>query len=81
MRDWVFRKTSSNNPAACSEVILLPVIVPDNFKEIADLVEKKREAIVNNEDTSLQDRAIDDLIYGIYGLTDEESSLIENYYQ
>ena len=81
LMDWVFRKTSSNNHAACSEVILLPVIVPDNFKEIADLVEKKREAIVNNEDTSLQDRAIDDLIYGIYGLTDEESSLIENYYQ
>lgn len=80
LMDWVFRKTSSNNHAACSEVILLPVIVPDDIKAIEELVERKREAVVSNQDASKHDQAIDDLIYGIYNLTDAERSLIDNYY-
>ena len=34
--------------------------------------------ILNNEDISILDRQIDQLVYQLYGLTDEEIALIEN---
>ena len=78
--DWVFRKTSTNNHVACSEVILLPVIVPKEVQSINSLVAKRKVAVIDSADTSNFDKALDDLIYDVYDLNSEERALINLYY-
>ena len=76
--DWVFRKTSSNNHASCSEIILLPVVLPDDLSKLNQLV-MKRKSTTGSEISALDER-INDIIYNTYGLSLEERKLIQNYY-
>jgi Alw26I/Eco31I/Esp3I family type II restriction m6 adenine DNA methyltransferase len=83
LMDWFFRKTSTNNHIGGYEIEQLPM--PDfntnleNCTEITILVNQILSTKKENpaEDTSEFERKIDKLVYGLYGLTDEEIKIIE----
>ena len=78
--DWVFRKTSTNNHLNMYELENLPI--PEIKIEEASLITlvdrilaaKKKDP---NADTSALEAEIDQLVYKLYGLTEEEIAIVE----
>lgn len=80
--DWFFRKTSTNNHVNGYEVEQLPIRLPTPTQEaaIVTLVDKILSAKKLNPkaDTSNLEREIDQLVYILYELTDEEIAIVED---
>ena len=79
--DWIFRKTSTNNHLNMYELVEIPVPyadVQDRDKVIGVVDEiiaaKKKNPEV---DTSVLEAQIDQLVYKLYGLTEEEIAIVE----
>ena len=79
--DWLFRKTSTNNHCNLYELVDLPIphAKPEQQKSIIELVDKILVAkkADNAADTSAMEAEIDDLVYALYGLTEEEIKIVE----
>ena len=79
--DWLFRKTSTNNHCNMYELIDLPVPNASELQQqaIIALVDKILTAKKQDfsADTTALEEKIDELVYDLYGLTDEEIKLIE----
>ncbi len=58
----------------------LPIAVSNNQKQIEDIVTTvlKAKRLNNNADTSTQEKEIDELVFDIYGLTEEEKEIVRN---
>lgn len=80
--DWLFRKTSTNNHCNMYELIDLPVPNASELQqqEIIDLVDKILAAKKQDSsaDTGALEEKIDELVYDLYGLTEEEKNIIRN---
>lgn len=79
--NWIFKKTSTNSNVNCYEIENLPVPTIDSSNahlaaEIKDLVTKIL-ATNNQDDIKPLEKKIDQLVYKLYGLTDEEVKIIE----
>ncbi|MEI6744741.1 MAG: N-6 DNA methylase [Methylococcaceae bacterium] len=77
--DWFFRKTSTNNHVMGYEIEALPIPkIPETeqqpFIELVDKILADKKA---GNDTSALEREIDRLVYGLYGLSDEEILIVE----
>ena len=79
--DWFFRMTSTNNHVSGYELEQLPIPSMDSNhrEELTGLVDSilKEKDEDPNADVSELESQIDALVYGLYGLTDEEVSAIE----
>lgn len=83
--DFIFRHINSNTHVSAGELNSLPYPIasePNNglLEKIADLVDqitKQKESQVNL-DTSGEEGEIDQLVYQLYGLTDEEIKIVED---
>ena len=80
--DWYFRKTSTNNHVNIYELEQLPIPIAsaDQQKPIIVLIEEIMRKKKNNPsaDISSLEREIDELVYKLYDLTEEEIAVIEN---
>jgi hypothetical protein len=56
----------------------LPIVLSENQKPIIDLVDKILFAKVNNNNTAILEKKLDEHIYSLYNLTDKEIEIIEN---
>ena len=56
----------------------LPIVISENQQPIVDLVEKLLSAKTNDEETILLEESINDLVYQLYDLTEEEISIIKS---
>jgi tRNA1(Val) A37 N6-methylase TrmN6 len=79
LMDWYFRKTSTNNHVNGYEIEALPIPkIPETeqqpFIELVDKILAEKKA---GNDTSALEREIDVLVYGLYGLSEEEIKIIE----
>lgn len=80
--DWLFRITSTNNNVNIYEIENFPIPkITDENKNLADkiinLVDEILKAKEQNKDTSGLENQIDEIVYKIYNLTDDEKSLIK----
>lgn len=81
LMDWYFRKTSTNNHVCGYEIEQLP-ICGENTPEarsiavLADAIiaAKKQDPTASTAD---EERQIDHLVYGLYGLTEDEIAIVE----
>ncbi len=81
LSDWLFRKTSTNNHCNMYELIDLPIPHANESQEqhIIALVDKITDAKKADRmsDTSKLEAEIDELVYQLYGLDEEEIRIIE----
>ena len=79
LMDWYFRKTSTNNHVNGYEIEALPIpkIPADQQQPFITLVDKILADKKAGNDTSTLEREIDGLVYGLYGLSDEEILIVE----
>jgi len=80
--DWIFRKTSSNNHVGGYELKQLPIKVDSDTTPyesiISQILEQKSHDY--NADTSALESELDNLIFKLYGLKENEIQLIRNNY-
>jgi len=85
--NWIFKKTSTNSNVNCYEIENLPIFeitdkedltkrIVSFSKEICELYDKKTSKTISTEVVVLE-KKINDLVYGLYGLTPNEINLIE----
>lgn len=79
LMDWYFRKTSSNNHVNGYEIESLPIpLDTSRQQEISSLVSQiltlKAEGVADTRDL---EEDIDQIVYKLYGLSDEEIRLVE----
>jgi len=81
LMDWYFRKTSTNNEVNGYEIEQLPICKNISIEQqpFIDLVNQILTSKQSNPsaDTTALEREIDVLVYGLYGLTEEEVGIIE----
>jgi Alw26I/Eco31I/Esp3I family type II restriction m6 adenine DNA methyltransferase len=79
--NFVFSKTSTNSNVNGYEVDNLPIVIADHAKQqsVARLTSRVLAAKQRNgeADTNALEREIEQLVYGLYGLTREEIDLVE----
>ncbi len=79
--DWTFRVTSTNNHVNIYELNNLPIKNPSSaeqeriVKQVDDILKLKAKDA--DADTSAMERKIDELVYKLYGLTEEEIAIVE----
>ena len=83
MFDWQFKRVGIFLGHAYEwkkqyvELVSIPKISPEQqqpFIDLVDIILKKKE---NNEDTTAEEQAIDQLVYKLYDLTEEEIKVVE----
>ena len=79
--DWYFRKTSTNNHVNIYELEQLPIPIASAEQQkpvivLVDEIMRKKESNPNADILEIE-REINKLVYGIYGLTEEEIAVIE----
>ena len=78
--DWFFRITSTNNHVQGYELEQLPIpsMTAGNRRQLTQIVDRILKAKSANPaaDTSNDEDTIDRLVYGLYGLTDEEIAAV-----
>ena len=78
--DWFFRITSTNNHVQGYELEQLPIpsMTAENRRQLTEIVDRILKAKSANPaaDTSDDEDAIDRLVYGLYGLTDEQIAAV-----
>jgi hypothetical protein len=79
--DWIFRKTSTNNHINIYEIeqIPIPMVTAQQEDEVVEVIQeilaaKKADPTA---DTLELEAEIDQLVYKLYGLTDEEIAIVE----
>lgn len=81
MLDWIFRVTSTNNHVNIYELNNLPLCKAseEQKKSITSLVRQIMDLkeTDNNADTSADERAIDLLVYKLYGLAYDEVKIVD----
>ena len=82
LMDWIFRKTSTNNHVGGYELQALPfpATIPKKTEEVISLLVSKilKAKEINPEnDTHALEREIDSQIYVLYGLTAQETVIVE----
>jgi Alw26I/Eco31I/Esp3I family type II restriction m6 adenine DNA methyltransferase len=79
--NWIFKKKSTNSNVNCYEVANLPIIStnPTQRSKIVAIVNKilAAKAADPKADTSTLERRIDEIVYSLYGLTEEEIKIVE----
>jgi hypothetical protein len=84
--EWYFNQIGTTTGMGTNrwkkyKIELLPIKVPtsDEQAEVETLVNQIVEAKKNNPsaDTNLLEQQVDELVYGLYGITEEETRLIE----
>lgn len=77
--NWIFAKLSTNSNVNGYEVYNLPIRKGKSEEKIAALAAKITAAkqAGPNADTAALEREIDRLVYGLYGLTEDEVKIIE----
>jgi hypothetical protein len=76
--DWYFRKTSTNNEVNGYEIEQLPIpSIPPAQQPIISLVNEILTLKKSNQPTEALEKEIDMLVYGLYGLSEEEIGVIE----
>ena len=80
--DWLFRKTSTNNHVNIYEIEQLPIPLASDLtmNRIIEIVSKiinlKKQNHLSN--TTILEAEIDQIVYKLYGLTEDEIAIIEN---
>ncbi len=74
--DWYFRLFNSNTQVASGELNRIPIPL-HNTRTLCDTVRNVLEKRAQGMDTTEEERAIDDEVYRLYGLTEEEVALVE----
>ena len=74
--DWYFRLFNSNTQVASGELNRIPIPL-HNTRTLCDAVRNVLEKRAQGMDTTEEERAIDDEVYRLYGLTEEEVALVE----
>lgn len=84
LNKFIWRRKFSDGKALFPKVkksqlieIPIPKVIFDEQKPIIDIVEIIIEARKQNQDTTSLEAEIDQLVYGLYGLTDEEIKIVE----
>lgn len=83
--DWFFRKTSTNNHVNGYEVESLPITKNYNNKELEEITKKMINLIADDTNITKEKQgfiniyqdSIDEIIYNIYGLTQNEKLIIK----
>ena len=79
--DWLFRITSTNNHLNMYELVTLPIpqTSKENIAPIINLVDKilQIKRVDADANTSVIEAEIDKLVYQLYGLTEEETAIVE----
>ncbi len=82
--DWFFRITSTNNHVQGYELEQLPIppMTADDRRRLSGLTSRVMKAKASNPsaDTSELEEEIDWLVYDLYGLTNEETAVIEDFF-
>lgn len=83
LMDWLYRMTSTNNNIQLSEIRELPIPKIDiSYREqVSDIVDQIMVAKVADPDadTLVLEAEIDQLVYQLYGLTEEEIAVVEGH--
>jgi len=78
--NWIFKKTSTNSNVNCYEVENMPIPkLNANNKKLAEMIIDRARSV--NDDTAKQldvETEIDQLVYELYCLSDEEIAIIED---
>jgi adenine-specific DNA-methyltransferase len=79
LMDWYFRKTSTNNHVNGYEIEQLPILkIPESeqqpFIELVDKILLDKKA---GKETKELEEQIDQLVYKLYELTEEEIKIVE----
>jgi len=82
--DWFFRITSSNNHVQGYELEQLPIpaMTATDREQLGKLASRVMRAKASNPaaDTRDMEEQIDWLVYDLYGLTNEETAVVEDYF-
>ena len=79
LMDWYFRKTSTNNHVNGYEIEQLPIIIGSDevISKFEVLVEKIITKKTIGEDSNVEEKEIDAMVYALYGLGEAEIQIIE----
>lgn len=77
--DWFFRITSTNNHVMGYEIEQLPIanVLNEDQVSVVSIVDNILEKRTKGEDISCLETEIDRLVYQLYGLTDDEITVVE----
>ncbi len=76
---WRFKKTSSNNNVSTTEIESLPINEKNDVYAISERVQEvvNKKKANSTADTTALEAQIDQLVYQLYGLTEEEIGIVE----